>query len=97
MKQYLVFNIEQEKTRFFSCCNLPTAKAKVHMLNWDMSNVVVCHEIDDWYEPVLQVHCPQLKAFEAHAQLTSYLSKYLLAISCLPPNFPTSIRLRKSF
>lgn len=96
MKNFIILNVSKKITQYFFSNDIAHAKAKVHVLHWLESETVVCSLIDGWYEPTLAVNEPRLKCFEAYAHLNSYLSKYLLALSCLPGNFPISIKFRKA-
>lgn len=96
MKTFLILNVDFEVTRYFSCNDMAHASLKCRQLNYSQQNSIVCSLIDGWYEPTLRPTCERLTCFEAYAQINSYLSKYLLALSCLPGNFPPIYRMRKN-
>ena len=96
MKEYLVLNISSEKTRWFLASDLAHAKASTRLKNWLYKECIVCKLSDGYFEPVLQTHCSFLFCFEAHQTISSYLAKYILAVSNLPTGFPLWIRFRKT-
>ena len=92
---YLVLNVSRETTQWCLASDLPHAKARAKLKNWINAETIVCKLNDGWFEPVLQTNCTFLFCFEAHQTISSYLAKYLLAVSNLPSDFPLYIKLRK--
>jgi len=94
MKDFLIMNIEENVTRYFTIENIPMAKAKAKQLSWKNDLTIVCSLIDGFYEPTLNVKSCRLKAFDAYHVFDRYLKLYHKARTHLPANFLYAGRLR---
>jgi hypothetical protein len=95
MKQYLIMNIEQDITRYFTIDNIPLAKAKAKQLSWSNEKTIVCSLHDDRYEPTLQVDSCRLRVYDAYHVFENYLNAYKHALYNLPANFRHTLKFRQ--
>lgn len=87
MKEYICLFFTGDTTQYFSCSNIPLVNAKLHQLNWPLSECVLCQLISGFYHPVAKITTPYVYPLTLIPSLQVYIARYELAVNNLPKNF----------